>query len=84
MAWHRHFNSAVAANINFRKKHSIRHENPKLFQVHDEKCEHTEHFQSTVSRIHDKVSHLVDSTSSLSFQAPTNVTDFFKQHLILL
>ena len=62
----------------------FRHENPKLFQVHDEKCEHNENFQSTLSMIHDKVSHFIDSTSSLSFQAAANFTDFFKQHLILL
>lgn len=62
----------------------LRHENPKLFQVHDEKCEHTEHFQSTVSMIQDKVSHFVDSSSLLSFQAAANFTDLYKQHLILL
>ena len=55
-----------------------RHENPKLFQVHDEKCEYTENFQSTVSMIHDKVSHFIDSTSSLSFQAAANFTYFFQ------
>ena len=56
----------------------LRHENPKLYQVHDEKCEYTENFQSTVSMIHDKVSHFIDSTSSLSFQAAANFTDFFQ------
>lgn len=79
LKWSYPSSGSIWASENMR----LRHENPKLFQVHDEKCEHTEHFQSTLSMIHDKVSHFVDSPSSLSFQAAANFTDFFKQHLIL-